>query len=150
MVMLCIVRSIMGSNGTGAQLLHRFLNICNVLLNLLYTPQCNLGIRPSRLLRNLQVIQKTRNLRLKTPRGSSTRLRNQRSPGTSLLTFYSGLLPSPSHNSIICPNRSSKHTRKVLLNFVAVGLHPGTRKAGSCRGAGVAIFNCYVALKPAR
>ena len=114
MVTLCIVLSIMGSNSTGAQLLHRFLNICNVLRNLLYTPQRNLGIRPSRLMRNLQVIQKTCNLRLKTLRGSSTHLRNQQSPGTSLLTFYSGLLPSPSRNSIIFPTRSSKHTRKVL------------------------------------
>ena len=139
----------MGSNSTGAQRLHRFLNICNVLLNLLYTPQHNLGIRPSRLLRNLQVIQKTCNLRLKTPQGSSTRLHNQCSPGTSLLTFYSGLLPSPSHYSIIYPTCSSKHTRKVLLNFVAVRLHPGTRKAGSCRVARVAIFSCHVALKPA-
>ena len=139
----------LASNHTSTQVLHRVLNICNVLHNLLHTPQCNLSIRPSRLLRKIQVIKKTCNLRLKTPRGSSTRLPNQRSPGASLLTFYSGLLPSPNHYSIICPTRSSKHTRKVLLNFVAVGLHPGTRKAGSCKVAGVAIFNCHVALKPA-
>ena len=71
MVALCIVHSIIGSNGTGAQLLHHFLNICNVLLNLLYMPQCNLGIRPSRLLRNLQVIQKTCNLHLKLHGGAA-------------------------------------------------------------------------------
>ena len=87
MVTLCIVCNIMGSNSPGTQLLHRILNICNVLLNLLHPPQHNLSICLSRLLRNLQVKQKTCDLRLKTLQGSNTRLCNQRIPGTSLLTF---------------------------------------------------------------